>query len=148
MEYAKGNIGRVFTVRIDNRENLIEELEKIAKYEKIRSAVFVLLGAVGDANLVTGPMEKSIPPEPVWAKLDKPSEIMGIGNIFFENEKPKVHLHTSAGNRDDVKVGCLRGENETFMVVEVFIMELSNISAARMFDNSKGFSPINFEGNQ
>lgn len=148
MEYSKGNIGRVFTVRIDNKENLMEELEKLAKYENIRSAVFVLLGAVGDANLVTGPENKTIPPEPVWAKLDKPSEVMGIGNIFFENEKPKIHLHTSAGNREDVKVGCLRGENETFMVVEVFIMELSNISATRIFDSSKGFSPIQFERNQ
>lgn len=147
MEYSKGNIGRVFTVRIDNKENLMEELEKLAKYENIHSAVFVLLGAVSDAYLVTGPENKTIPPKPVWAKLDKPSEIMGIGNIFFENEKPKIHLHTSAGNREDVKVGCLRGKNKTFMVVEVFIMELSNISAARMFDSGKGFSPINFEEN-
>lgn len=148
MEYSKGNIGRVFTVRIDNKENLIEELEKLAKYENIRSAFFVLLGAVGEANLVTGPENKTIPPEPVWTKINKPSEIMGIGNIFFENEKPKIHLHTSAGNREDVKVGCLREKNETFMVIEVFIMELNGISAARMFDDSKGFSPIQFDGNQ
>jgi hypothetical protein len=148
MEYTKGNIGRVFIVRIDNKENLIEELENLATYEDIRSAVFVLLGAVDEANLVTGPLEKIIPPEPVWSKLEKPSEIMGIGNIFFENEKPKVHLHTSTGNQEDVKVGCLRGENETFMVIEVFIMELSGISAARVFDSNKGFAPIQFNNNQ
>ncbi|MEL4306360.1 PPC domain-containing DNA-binding protein [Methanococcoides sp. LMO-2] len=144
MEYSKGNIGRVFTVRIDTGEDLLEELEGLAEKEQITSAAFILLGAVSKANLVVGPKENAIPPEPMWANYSEPHEVIGIGNIFSEEGKPKIHLHTAAGRGDNVNVGCLRGESEAFMVLEVFILEISGMDAVRAFDAAKGFAPINF----
>jgi predicted DNA-binding protein with PD1-like motif len=144
MEYSKGNIGRVFTVRIDTGEDLLEELEGLAEKEEITSAVFTLLGAVRKAKLVVGPKENVIPPETMWVNYSEPYEVIGIGNIFLEEGKPKIHLHTAAGRGDDANVGCLRGESEAFMVLEVFIMEISGMNAERAFDASKGFAPISF----
>ncbi len=144
MEYSKGRIGRVFTVRVDHGDDLILELIKLAELEKIESAVFMLLGALREGKLVTGPKENIRPPEPVWAGFNDAHEILGIGNIFQENGKPKIHLHAGTAREDSVKLGCLRGESEVFMVVEVFIFELEGISARRVMDAEQGFSPVNF----
>ncbi len=144
MEYAKGRIGRVFTVRVDHGDDLILELIKLAELEKIESAVFMLLGALKEGKLVTGPEENIRPPEPVWTGFNDAHEILGIGDIFQEDGKPKIHLHAGTGRGDNIKLGCLRGESEVFMVVEVFIFELEGISARRVMDTEQGFSPVSF----
>jgi len=144
MEYTKGKIGRVFTVRIDHGDDLILELIKLSELEHIKSAVFTLLGALKEGKLVTGPKESIRPPEPIWSGFDDTNEILGVGNIFLENGKPKVHLHVGTGRRDSVKLGCLRGESEVFMVVEAFVFELESISATRVMDKEQGFSPVSF----
>ncbi len=145
MEYAKGRIGRVFTVRMDSGDDLILELIKLAELEHIESAVFVLLGALKEAKLVTGPKESITPPEPVWSGFDDAHEIMGIGDIFLMDGKPKIHLHAGAGRGDNVKLGCLREESEVFMVVEAFVFELEEFSARRIADKEQGFAPVSFE---
>lgn len=144
MEYAKGRIGRVFTVKIDHGDDLIMELIKLSELERIESAVFTLLGALKEGRLVTGPKESIRPPNPIWTGFEDTHEILGVGNIFHEDGKPKVHLHLGAGREDSIKVGCLRGESEVFMVVEAFVFELEGLSAKRVLDKKQGFSPICF----
>ena len=144
MEYAKGKIGRIFTVRIDHGDDLILELTKLSELEHIKSAVFTLLGALKEGKLVTGPKESVRPPEPIWSGFDDTHEILGIGNIFLEDGKPKVHLHIGTGRGGSVKLGCLRGESEVFMVVEAFVFELEGFSASRTLDKAQGFSPVSF----
>lgn len=144
MEYTKGRIGRVFTVRIEHGEDLILELIKLAELENIESAVFMLLGALKEGKLVSGPKENKRPPEPVWTVFNDAREILGIGDIFQEDGRPKVHLHAGTARGDDVKLGCLRGESEVFMVVEAFIFELEGIYARRIMDTEQGFAPVSF----
>jgi predicted DNA-binding protein with PD1-like motif len=144
MEYVKGRIGRVFTVRIDHGEDLILELIKLAELEHIESAVFILLGALKEGKLVTGPKENIRPPELIWSGFDDAHEILGVGNIFLEDRKPKIHMHVGAGRGDSVKLGCLRDESEVFMVVEAFVLELEGISARRITDKKQGFAPVSF----
>lgn len=143
MDYRKGSIGRIFTVRIDHGEDILDELSGIANKENIRSAFFILLGAVGGAELVTGPNEKVVPPITVWSSFNDAREILGAGNIFWENEAPKIHLHANTGNSKGVIMGCIRKRAEVFMVVEVFIIEM-DIPAKRKFNETMGFSPIIF----
>lgn len=145
MEYAKGRIGRVFTVRIDHGDDLILELIKLAELEHIESAVFMLLGALKKAKLVAGPKENITPPELVWSSFNDAHEILGIGDIFLKDGKPEIHLHAGTGRGDNVKVGCLRGESEVFMVVEAFVLELDGIFARRIEDKEQGFAPVSFE---
>ncbi len=143
MDYRKGSIGRVFAVRIDHGEDVIAGLSGLALKEDIRSAFFIMLGAAGSAELVTGPMEKVVPPTTVWYKFDDAREIIGAGNIFWENSAPKIHLHGAAGSSRGMVMGCFRKKAEAFMVVEVFIMEM-DITAERVFDEKMGASPIRF----
>ncbi len=143
MDYRKGSIGRLFVAIIDHGEDILSELSGLAVREDIRSAFFIMLGALGEARLVMGPKEKSIPPETVWASFNDAREIIGAGNIFRENGAPKIHLHGAAGNSKGIVMGCIRKEAEAFMVVEIFIIE-TDIQADRIFNGKIGFSPITF----
>jgi uncharacterized protein len=143
MDYRKGSIGRLFVARIDHGEDLLSELSGLALREEIRSAFFIMLGALGGAQLVTGPKEKSIPPEIVWASFNDAREIIGAGNIFWENGAPKIHLHGAVGNNKGMVMGCIRKETEVFMVVEIFIIE-TDIQAERIFNGRIEFSPVTF----
>ncbi|KAF5422878.1 MAG: hypothetical protein C5S44_04080 [Candidatus Methanocomedens sp.] len=144
MDYTQGKMGRVFVARVDHEEDLLHELEELVVNEDIRSAFFFLLGATGGANVVTGPKEKCIPPEVTRTQVDNASEIMGVGNIFWEGNKPKIHIHASACSGSDIVMGCFREFTEVFMVIEIVIFEIEGIVAARVFDENIGFSPIKF----
>jgi hypothetical protein len=147
MEYTTGTIGRVFFLRVDHGEDLIEALQTVSRKEKIRSAFFFLLGAIEKGELVSGPREACVPPVPMWVKIDTPHEIIGIGNVFYEGEDPKVHLHCSIGRDEIVRTGCLRNNSKAFMVNEVFLLEISGMVAARVNDSIKGYSPVTFGEN-
>jgi predicted DNA-binding protein with PD1-like motif len=144
MDYRKGSIGRIFAVRIDHGEDVLGELLGLAVKEDIRSAFFMMLGAMGRADLVTGPKDKVVPPTIVWSKFDDAREILGAGNIFWENGAPKIHLHGAAGSSKGMTMGCIRKAAEAFMVLEVFIVEM-DIVAERVHDEKIGFSPMTFE---
>ncbi len=143
MDYRTGSIGRLFAVRIDHGEDVIAEISKLALKENINSAFFVMLGAMAEAELVTGPKEKVVPPTTVWSAFDDAREIIGAGNIFRENGAPKIHLHGAAGNSKSIIMGCFRKKAQAFMIVEIFIVEM-NIAAERVFDAKLGTSPIRF----
>jgi predicted DNA-binding protein with PD1-like motif len=134
----------LFVVRIDHGEDVIAELLELALKEDISSAFFLMLGAVSEAELVTGPKEKIVPPVTVWSSLSDVREIVGAGNIFRENGTPKVHLHAAAGSNKGITMGCVRKKAQAFMVVEIFIIE-TDIAAERVFDEKIGASPIRFQ---
>lgn len=106
MDYRKGSMARVFAVRIDHGEDVIAELCGLARKEEIKSAFFIMLGAMGNAELVTGPREKVVPPTTVWSKFDDVREVIGAGSIFRENGEPKIHLHGAAGSGKGMIMGC------------------------------------------
>ncbi len=143
MDYRKGSVKRIFAVSIHHGEDVIDELTGLAIKEDIGSAFFIMLGAMGRAELVTGPKEKVVPPVTIWSEFDDVREIIGAGNIFMENGKPKIHLHGAAGSSRGMVIGCFRKKAEAFMVVEVFIVEM-DIEAERVYDDKIGFSPIRF----
>lgn len=143
MDYRKGLIKRVFAVRVDHSEDVIAGLSALALKEDIKSAFFIMLGAMGDAELVTGPKEKVVPPTTVWAAFNDAREIIGAGSIFWEKGKPKIHLHGAAGSSRGMVMGCFREKAQAFMVVEIFIVEM-DITAEKVFDEKIGASLIRF----
>ena len=63
MEYRKGNIGRVFSVRFDEGDLFLEELIGLIKKENIRNGWFHIIGGLREADVVTGPREPTMPPK-------------------------------------------------------------------------------------
>ncbi len=138
MKYQVGRIGRVVVGRFDDGEDIVGTIADIAKGEDIRSGVFNIIGGIRKGRIVVGPEEESMPPTPVWREIGESTEVVGFGTIFWQNDEPRVHLHGSFGKRDTVRVGCLRGSSETFLVLEVVIFEIQGIEAVRALDPSSG----------
>jgi predicted DNA-binding protein with PD1-like motif len=138
MKYQTGRAGRVIVAKFDDGEDVLGNISKIVKDEEIRAAVVYLVGGMKRGRFVVGPETEQMPPKPMWRQLEESHETLAIGTVFYEGEEPKVHLHGAFGKGDDVKVGCLRGESGTFLILEAVIMEIDGIVARRELDPAVG----------
>ena len=138
MKYQIGNAGRVVVAKFDDHDDVLKNLNEIAKKENIRSAVFWLVGGMREGRIVVGPETDELPPKPVWKELGESHELLGVGTIFWFEDEPKIHLHGAFGKKDMLKVGCLRENAETFLVLEAVIMEIDGVNAIREIDPEIG----------
>ena len=138
MKYQIGNAGRVVVAKFDDHDDVLKNLNEIAKKENIRSAVFWLVGGMREGRIVVGPETDELPPKPVWKELGESHELLGTGTIFWFEDEPKIHLHGAFGKKDMLKVGCLRENAETFLVLEAVIMEIDGVNAIREIDPEIG----------
>jgi predicted DNA-binding protein with PD1-like motif len=138
MKYQVGKPGRVIVAKFDDHDDVLENLNDIARKENIRAGIFQLVGGMREGKIVVGPEKEELPPKPVWRELGESHEILGIGTIFWHQEEPKIHFHGAFGKKDMVKIGCLREKSETFLVLEAIIMELDGVKAEREIDPAVG----------
>ncbi len=140
MKYQVGKTGRVVVARFEDSEDILESIVAIAKNENIRSAIFHLVGGIKKGRVVVGPETEEMPPEPVWREIRESHEVLGTGTIFWQDDEPRVHLHGAFGKKDMIRVGCLRGTSETFLVLEAVIVEIEGIDAKREIDQISGLA--------
>src|SRR3972149_3895577 len=115
MKYQVGKVGRVVVAKFEDKEDVLGNLSSIVKKDEI-------------------------PPTPVWKNLGESHEVVGFGTIFYQGNEPKAHFHGAFGKKDMVKVGCLRENSATFLVLEAVIIELDGINAVREFDPALGLT--------
>lgn len=144
MEYQVGRVGRIIVSRFEDKEDVINNLIEIVKKENVKNAVFFLIGGLKKGRVVVGPERDELPPKPIWNDIDESHELLGIGTIFYQDEDPKVHFHGAFGKREKVKVGCLRGISETFLVIESVMIEIDGINARRELDPISGLTLLKF----
>lgn len=138
MKYQVGRQGRIIVARFEDREDVLGNLTGLAKKENVKAAVFYLVGGMREGSIVVGPEKDEFPPTPVWKKLGESHEVVGFGTIFWQGDEPKVHFHGAFGKKEMVKVGCLRENSETFLVLEAVIMEIEGVTARRELDPVSG----------
>lgn len=138
MNYQVGRPGRIIVTRFEDRDDIIASLVELAKKEQVRAAAVYLVGGMREGSIVVGPDKDEFPPTPVWKKLGESHEVTGFGTIFWEGDEPKVHFHGAFGKKDMVKVGCLRKDAETFLVLEAVIIEIDGVTARRELDPVSG----------
>jgi len=139
MEGAQGKPGRVFFLRIDDGEKLIESLESFIQENSISTASVSLVGAVKWVRIVTPDVEKKPMPDRESA-IEKHMEVAGHGNII----ESKPHIHAAFGeNGGNGYCGHLV-EAEVFVFVEAAIQEIDDISARRVHDPNTGFKKLTF----
>ncbi|UCD66923.1 MAG: DNA-binding protein [Deltaproteobacteria bacterium] len=144
MEYRKGTIGRVFSLRFDEGDFFLEELIKMIRKENIRSGWFHVLGGLREADVVTGPKEPVMPPEPVWSEVRGAREVLGAGSIFWDDTEPKIHLHAAMGHHGDTLTACVRKGTKVYLVLEVMIIEIEGIEATRPWFEKGGFNRLTY----
>ncbi len=140
MKYQIGKTGRVVLARFEDQEDILGNINTVARKEEIKSAMFFLLGGIREGKVVVGPEKDELPPTPVWRDLKESHEVLGIGTIFWDEKGPRIHFHGAFGKKDMVKVGCLREIAETFLVLEAVIIEIEGINAQRKFDPESGLT--------
>jgi len=144
MEYRKGSIGRIFSVRFDEGDLFLEEFIGLIKKENIRNGWFHVLGGLREAEVVTGPREPTMPPEPVWREVRGAREVMGTGSIFWAGDEPKIHLHAAMGHHGDTLTACVRKGTKVYLVLEVMIIEMEGFEACRPWYEKGGFNRLTY----
>lgn len=138
MKYQQGSFGRVFLLAFEDGDNLREEIELFVKKEHIRAATVALLGGIRSADVVTGPKEPVVPPEPSWQRVDDGREVIGFGTIFWHEDAPVLHLHGSLGRGDSTITGCIRKNSIVYLVIEAVITEIVGVRASKTLDVKTG----------
>ncbi len=142
MKYSQGSFGRVFLLKFEDQDNLLEELKKVAVKEKIRVGTIMLLGGMRSARVVTGPREAVIPPDPMWVNFNDGREVVGFGTLFRKGDEPAIHLHGAIGREKETYTGCIRKDSIVYLVVEAVIAEITGIDARKVLDEKTGIAML------
>ncbi|HNX09586.1 MAG TPA: DNA-binding protein [Methanothrix sp.] len=134
MQYSEGRIGRVFVLRMDHGEDLIESLQKFLKEKNINSCMALFLGALLDGRAVTGPKEPVVPPTPNYEAYDSAWEVFGMATVYPSKEGPKMHIHSGMGRGRQALVGCIRDRAKIYLIVEAVLFEICDLTAERLWD--------------
>lgn len=140
MKYTKGTLGRVFLLKFENNDVLIDKLSVFVKKERIKAATMIFIGALREGDLVTGPKKPVIPPQPNKVAFKDGWEVMGIGTVFVNSRGPQIHIHSSMGKKNKSLTGCVRGKSKVFLVIEAVVLELKGVKASKDIDPSTGLN--------
>lgn len=144
MEYRTGKVNRVFTVRFDDGDAFLDELLGLIIKEDVRAGWFHILGGLRQAEVVTGPREPVMPPEPVWDTIRTARETLGTGSVFWDGDEPKIHLHAAMGHHGDTLTACVRKGAKVYLVLEVVLIEVTGFDASRPWFPEGGFNRLTF----
>lgn len=142
MKYTEAQYGRIFILRLEDKEILHETVETFAAKKGIdRAAVIFVGGADEGSRIITGPRQgRSTPIEPMEHVLDNVYEAAGVGTIFPDSGgKPVLHMHASFGRKDTARTGCVRSGVGVWHIGEIIIYELTGNNAIRKKDETTGF---------
>ena len=146
MKYTKGSIGKIFVLKFENNDVLLDELSRFIKKERLKAAVMVFIGALREGLLVTGPKKPIIPPQANEVNFKDGWETLGIGTIFTNAKGPQIHIHGSMGKKKDVLTGCVRGKSKVFLVIEAIVFELKGVKASKDIDPKTGLNLLRING--
>jgi len=132
MEYTTGTIGRIFTIRFDDGDDILQELAALARKENIRAGWFNMIGGLKQADVVIGPKEPVMPPEPIWTEVAEARDVVAVGSLFRdENDEPRIHLHASLGHHGETMTACVRKGTKTYLILEVYLIEITGGNISR-----------------
>ena len=142
MQFQEARLGRLFLLKFAHGEDLLQEISQFAVTHTIKAAWIQFLGALKQGKLVSGPKTPELPPVPVWQEFYGAWEIIGIGNLFWEGDAPRLHVHGALGKGAETLTGCLRQETEVYLVVEVLLLEITDLNVSRRLDPELGVSML------
>jgi uncharacterized protein len=142
LNYTQAKLGRIFILRLHDKDVIHKVIEKFAQEKNLNSALcFFLGGAEENSKVVVGPRDgNAMPPDPMVTLLRGVHEGCGVGTIFADEAgTPKLHMHASFGRNEGTVTGCVRMGVEVWHIGEVVILELTGSSAKRAKNKETGF---------
>ena len=145
MDYIKAQPGRIFVARFDDGEDLLEGLKNLIMKENIRAGMIHLMGAVAKARVVLGPEERAYPPVPHFWQFDDAREVVALAIFAWQDDEPKIHLHSAIGHYSESKTGCIRELCDVYLTIEAIIQEVVSDNLSRKLDSRYNASLLNFK---
>ncbi|MBE9482546.1 MAG: DNA-binding protein [Chloroflexi bacterium] len=141
MKASEGHIGRVFVIQLEDGDVIPDCIEHFAEERKISMGQIVMIGGIGEGQVVVGPRRSDeMPPEPMLIPLDGAHEVVGVGVIApNEKGKPILHIHAALGRSGKTTTGCLRPGVTTWMIGEVILYEILEANMVRVLSRKTGF---------
>ena len=141
MKATEGKLGRVFVLRLEDGDAVPASIERFAEKKKISVGQVILIGGIGDGQVVVGPRQTNeMPPDPMLLPLDGAHEVVGVGIIApGKKGKPNLHIHAALGRSGQTTTGCLRPGVTTWLVGEAIIIEILGTDAVRLPDKKANF---------
>lgn len=140
MEYFSAqDIGRVFVLRLDPGEYIVESLQDLIAREKIQNGVVVSgIGTFSDCilHMVT---TTGLPPKEYFAEWkDKALELASIQGVIAD---AKPHLHAVISDRKKAVAGHLEEKTKVLYLAELVILEFKGLDLTRI-KSDKGLSQL------
>lgn len=143
MQYSEGQIGRVFAIRLEHGERMPEALEQLAAEKAVQSGLAIMVGGADEGSrFVVGPEDgHTMPPKPMVSTLSGVHEVAAVGTLFPDDQgQPRLHMHAAFGRGSQTQSGCIREGIVSWQVLEILLVEVSGLEAARVLDAETGFS--------
>ncbi|HUU63780.1 MAG TPA: PPC domain-containing DNA-binding protein [Dehalococcoidia bacterium] len=147
MKSCEGRLGRVFIIRLEDGDEVPACIEVFAEEKGISVGQVILVGGIGDGEIVVGPRRSNErPPQPMLLPVDGAHEVVGAGVLApGEDGKPTLHIHAALGRSGNTMCGCLRPGVTTWLVGEAILFEILGVDAARVRDEQSGFALLDVE---
>ncbi len=147
MKSCEGRLGRVFIIRLEDGDEVPACIEGFAEEKGISVGQVILVGGIGDGEIVVGPRRSNErPPQPMLLPVDDAHEVLGAGVLApGEDGKPTLHIHAALGRSGNTMCGCLRPGVTTWLVGEAILYEILGVDAARIMDEQSGFALLDVE---
>ena len=126
MEYTQGRTARVFVARLHDGESIYDEVNKICVREAIRYAYVQAMGAIKTPSGI--------------------HELVGLGTVVPDANKPALHFHAGIGDSEDSYVGHPNDEMKVHLNMEVIITEMEGMDMCRAFDPALGKKTLTILG--
>ena len=148
MRASEGRPGRVFVIRLEHGDVLPDCIERFAEEKGISVGHVVLVGGIGEGEVVVGPRRSDErPPEPMLLPVDGAHEVAGVGVLApGEDGRPVLHIHAALGRSGKTTTGCLRPGVKTWLVGEAIIHEILDANVMRIKDAESGFALLETSG--
>ena len=142
MKACEGQFGRVFIIRLEDGDAVPACIEDFAERNGVSVGHVILVGGVGDGEVVVGPRRSNErPPQPMLLPIDGAHEVIGVGVLApGEYGKPILHIHAALGRSGKTMTGCLRPGVTTWLVAEAILYEILGANAVRIKDEQSGFA--------
>ena len=141
MKACEGQLGRVFVLRLEDKDVVPDCLERFAEEKSIKVGHVILIGGIGGGEVVVGPRKSDeMPPHPMLLPIDGAHEVAAVGVLApDENGKPVLHIHGALGRSGQTMTGCLRPGVKTWIVGEAVLIEILGAKPVRIQNEKTGF---------
>jgi len=134
MEYfSTEQIGRVFVLRLDQGDMLLESIKELIAKEGIKDAV--VISAIGTLDMCVLHMVTTTgyPPEEHFERWDnEPLELVSVDGIIADGEP---HLHAVVSDSEKAYAGHLENGCRILYLGEVVIGELESMDLKRIYND-------------